>query len=82
MDKTKVFNVLLENGGLFKNARIKTQNGIATSNADVFWELKNSGYIYISTNFTENEKVSINEIHCKYFQFSTYKLICEPYFVH
>lgn len=50
----KEFHILTQDGCLYQNVKILTENGFATSSADVFWILQTKGFIYIVSKDNKN----------------------------
>lgn len=56
----KEFHILLQNGCLYKNVKVLTDNSYATSSTDVYWNLISNGYIYI-TNDVINHPIKLEK---------------------
>lgn len=49
----KEFHILLQCGCLYKNVKVLTENGFATSSTETYWALINKGYIYVTKNVND-----------------------------
>lgn len=60
----KEFNIILQCGCLYKNVKILTENGYATNTIDVYWNLMDKGFIYVTKNIREKpQKLKKEDIY-------------------
>lgn len=60
----KDFHILLQCGCLYKNVKVLTEQGFATSTSDVYWILKSKGFIYVTSNVSKPpEKIELKDIY-------------------
>lgn len=60
----KEFNIILQCGCLYKNVKILTENGYATNTVDVYWNLMDKGFIYVTKNIKEKpQKLKKEDIY-------------------
>lgn len=62
----KEFHILTQGGCLYKNVKILTENGFATSSVDVYWILQAKGFIYILLE-EKKEPIRLDKRNIYYF---------------
>ena len=61
---TQDFHILMQCGCLYKNVKVLTEHGYASTSAEVYWNLKSKGYIYVLKKTSNTpEKVYIDDIY-------------------
>ena len=57
------FNIILEDGGVYRNSMILTTRGIAESKRDIYCALKYDGCIWICNKYFKNKRINSKDIY-------------------